>query len=83
MNEKSEDFISATHFYVFVGLGGVSQRPTYHVVPSADVAKHTRESHNQWLQTPGRGGRKHVDNPVRNFSDRDGAYVERWDLLGL
>ena len=83
LNEKSEDFVSATHFYVFVALGGVSERPTYHIVPSGDVAKHTHDSHRLWLQTPGRGGRKHVDNPVRNFSDRDDSYLERWDVLGL
>ena len=83
LSEKSEDFISVSHFYVFVALGGVSERPTYHIVPSADVAKHTRETHSQWLQAPGRDGRKHVDNPVRNFSDRGETYLERWDLLGL
>jgi len=83
LNEKSEEFVSATHFYVFVALGGVSERPTYHVVPSSDVAKQTRELHREWLLKPGRGGRKHVDNAVRNFSDRRDAYLERWDLLGL
>jgi len=83
LNEKSEDLVSATHFYVFVALGGVSERPAYHIVPSSDVAKHTRESHREWLQRPGRGGQKHVDNPVRNFSDRDDTYLERWDLLEL
>lgn len=81
LNEKSEDFVSATHFYVFVALGGISERPSYHIVPSQDVAHHTRESHREWLQTPGRGGRPHVDNPVRKFSDPDDTYLERWDLL--
>lgn len=83
LNDKSEDFISTNHFYVFVALGEVFERPIYHIVPSADVAKHTRETHSQWLQTPGRDGRMHVDNAVRNFADRDDAYLEKWDLLGL
>ena len=83
LNEKSEDFVSDAHFYVFVALGGVLERPSYHVVPSRDVAKHTRKSHREWLRRPGRAGRQHVDNPVRNVSDPDGKYLERWDLLGL
>jgi len=37
LNEKSEDFVSATHLYVFVALGGVSERPTYHIASSHDV----------------------------------------------
>jgi hypothetical protein len=83
LNQKNEDFFSTTHFYVFVALGDVSQRPSYHIVPSRDVAAYTRMSHRKWLQTPGRSGRQHVDNPVRNFSDPEDKYLERWDLLGL
>src|SRR3954453_14517499 len=30
LNGKCETFISDTHFYVFVALGGVLERPTYH-----------------------------------------------------
>jgi len=83
LNEKSEDFVSDTHFYVFVALGGVLERPSYHVVPSRVVAEHTSSGHRQWLLTPGRDGRKHVDSQVRKFSDSDDKYLERWDLLGL
>ena len=83
LNEKSENFVSDAHFYVFVALGGVLERPSYHVVPSHDVAAHTSAGHRQWLQTLGRAGRQHVDNPVRKFSDLDDEYLERWDLLGL
>jgi hypothetical protein len=52
LNEKSEDFILDAHFYVFVALGGVLERPSYHVVPSSDVAAHTSAEHRQSLQTP-------------------------------
>ena len=83
LNEKSDDFISDSHFYVFVALGGVLERPSYHVVPSRVVATHTSTSHREWLRRPGRGGRKHVDNPVRHFLDPDDKYLERWELLGL
>lgn len=83
LNEKSEGFVSDTHFYVFVALGGVLERPCYHIVPSRDVAKHTSTSHREWLQTPGRAGRKHIDNPMRKFTDSDDEFLERWELLGL
>jgi hypothetical protein len=83
LNEKSEDFVSDKHFYVFVALGNVSDRPSYHIVPSRAVADHTSVTHRKWLETPGRAGRKHVDTPMRKFSDTDDAFLERWDLLGL
>lgn len=83
LNQKSEAFVSATHFYVFVALGGALERPSYHIVPSSDVAKLTRDSHREWLQRLGRGGRHHVDNPVRSFSDPNDSYLEKWELLGL
>ena len=83
LNEKSEDFVSKNHFYVFVALGGEKERPSYHIVPSRDVAKQIRQSHRAWLRKRGRDGRKHVDNPVRNFSDTDDKYLEKWKLLGL
>ena len=83
LNDKCESFFSENHFYVFVALGGPLERPRYHVVPSAAVAKHVRDDHSSWLARPGRHGQAHVDNPVRNFHDRANEYLERWDLLGL
>ena len=80
LNEKSEDFVSDTHFYMFVALGGVSERPSYHIVPSRVVAERTTKGHREWLRTPGRSGRQHVDNPVRKFSDQDDEFRETWDL---
>ena len=44
LNEKSEDFVSDAHFYVFVALGEVLARPSYHVVPSRAVAEIGRAS---------------------------------------
>jgi hypothetical protein len=83
LNQKGEDFFAPDHYYVFVALGSATERPRFHVVPSATVAKYIRESHQRWLRTPGRGGRQHVDTPVRNFKDSDDTYLDRWDLLGL
>ena len=83
LNEKSQDFVSRTHFYVFVLLGVAGERPQYHVVPSREVANYLMADHKKWINTPGKGGRKHVDNSVRVFADKDDEYLERWDLLGL
>ena len=83
LNDKCEHFASDNHFYVFVVLGGASERPRYHVVPSAAVAAYVRDSHRAWLSTPGRRGQAHVDTPMRKFDDIENEYLERWDLLGL
>lgn len=83
LNEKCEGFVSDTHFYIFVALGRVSDRPSYHIVPSRDVAEHASTRHQAWLNTLGRGGRKHVNSPMRNFADMEDQFLERWDLLGL
>ena len=83
LSEKSEDFISDDHFYVFVALGGVRERASYHIVPSGAVAEQIRASHKRFERTPDRKGRKHGYSSIRIFSDSDGEYLEKWDLLGL
>jgi hypothetical protein len=83
LNVKAESYESPRLFYVFVILGSPETRPIYHVVPSRVVAKYVRESHRTWLNTPGRGGRKHKDTSMRKFVDKDDEYFERWDLLQL
>lgn len=83
LNEKCETFFSDSHFYVFVGLGGPSERPDYHIVPSKVVAKLVKRDHDKWLNTPGRKGQPHNPTPMRNFLDREDRYLEQWDFLGL
>ena len=83
LNDKSERFFAPDHYYVFVGLGSAVQRPCFHVVPSTTVAKFIAESHRDWLRTPGRAGRQHVDTPMRKFNDPNDEYLDRWDLLSL
>lgn len=83
LNQKSEDFVADDHYYVFVALSAANERPSFHIVPSKTVAKATTESHRQWLRTPGKDGRQHIDSPVRKFTDYENSYLDRWDLLGL
>jgi hypothetical protein len=82
MNKKAETDLAENLVYVFVCLvpdGSAS----FHVVPRQVVAKYVRESHAEWLRTPGRRGQAHVDTDVRQFKDPTNEYKDRWDLLGL
>ncbi len=82
LNKKAEADLAENLFYVFVCLPKV-ESPVFYVVPREVVVRYVRESHRKWLGTPGRGGRRHVDNDMRNFKDPEGSYKDRWDLLGL
>ena len=82
MNKKAEADLAENLFYIFVCLPE-SGPPRFHIVPRAVVASYVRDSHREWLATPGRGGRRHVDTDMRTFQDLEGRYRDRWDLLGL
>ena len=82
LNKKAEDYFDDNLFYVFVNLND-GQPPNFHVVPSKVVAATVKKGHARWLATPGRNGRRHKDNPIRNFWDREDQYLNRWELLGL
>jgi len=83
LNKKGEDYYSDTLFYVFVNLKELDQRPDFFVVPSKVVADFIKYSHSQWLKTPSRKGDPHRDTAMRQFSDKEDKYLERWDLLNL
>lgn len=83
LNEKCEDYFAENLFYVFVNLNSRQRPPDYFIVPSIAVAKSIKEGHQSWLNTSGRNGKIHKDNPMRKFSDIDEQYLSRWDLLGL
>src|SRR3989344_1263420 len=54
LNQKSEDYYADNLFYVFVNLNNGEKSPDYFIVPSKDVARHSKENHQVWLDTPGR-----------------------------
>jgi hypothetical protein len=83
LSQKNEEFISPTHFYVFVGLRGEFERPIFHIVPSVIVAEQIQNGHKAWLKGRSKNGKPHKDSAMRNFSDKNDEYLERWDLLGL
>ena len=83
LNKKAENFYSGNLFYVFVNLKSPEERPDFYIVPSRRVSDFVKNDHQNWLKTPGKRGQVHKDNPVRQFRDPDGEFLERWDLLGL
>ncbi|RMD61095.1 aspartate ammonia-lyase [Candidatus Parcubacteria bacterium] len=83
LNKKAESFYSDNLFYVFVNLKSPDERPDFYIVPSKVVANFVRADHQNWLETPGKSGQPHKDNPVRKFRDPKKQFLERWDLLGL
>lgn len=77
---KVEDLDRPDLYFVFVNLNGINQ-PSYHIVPSAVILEYCRTNHAAWLATPGKGGRPHKDNAIRTFTDPDGMYLSKWEIL--
>ena len=81
LNKKSETIKAGNLFYVFVSFKGLRERPEYFIVPSKIVADTVQKGHAKWLSTPGKKGQAHRDNNMRLFSDKDGVYLDKWELL--
>ncbi len=77
---KNENIIGDNIIYFFVSLNDLNI-PEYHIVPSTIVAKTIKENHKKWLETPGKKGQQHNDNPIRKFSDYDDKYLNNWSCL--
>jgi hypothetical protein len=82
LNKEAENFYADNLFYVFVNLKKPEERPDFYIVPSKFVADFVMTDHQEWLETPGKKGQDHKDNPVRQFRNPK-QFLERWDLLGL
>ena len=83
LNKSSEDFSSASHFYVFVLLKSLETRPDFFVAPSIAVARYISTTHREWLKGSKRDGTQRLDTNMRKFNDPEGQHRERWDVLGL
>ncbi|MBL0330088.1 MAG: aspartate ammonia-lyase [Bacteroidetes bacterium] len=81
LSEKSEIHHKENFFYVFVALRGENERPHYFIVPSKKVAEYVKEGHSNWLAKPGKKGQAHNDSSMRKFDDKNGEFLEKWDLL--
>ena len=68
LNKKAETFYSTNHYYVFVALQGLEQRPSFHIVPSKVVAEYTLSSHSEWLKGSKRDGSSRKDSSIRKWN---------------
>ena len=80
LGEKNESIIGNNIIYIFVSLNELDT-PEYHIVPSEIVAKTIKESHQQWLNTPGKNGQKHNNTSMRKFEDKNDQYLNNWNCL--
>ena len=82
LNRKAEDYFADNLFYVFVNLND-GKPPDFYIVSSRVVAQYITVGFRAWLETPGRHGKPHKDNPMRMFDDLENDWLGRWDVLGL
>lgn len=80
LSAKNEELVEDNVIYIFVSLNEL-ETPEYHIVPSKEVADSIKNHHKIWLDTPGKKGQKHNDNPMRKFNDAGDKYLDRWDIL--
>ena len=88
---KHETLVEERLFYALVDFK--AQPTTVYVLPSRVVAEVVRRSHRAWLDSPGRSGGQHRDNPIRRLRAASGVpgtdypagwmdeWKERWDLI--
>jgi len=81
LNKKSEEFYSDNHYYIFVALGKMNERPSFHIVPSKKVAEYTLRGHANWLKGKKRDGSQRKDTSMRKFNDHENKYKEAWHLI--
>lgn len=83
LNQKSETFYSDNHYYIFVALNEVGERPKFYVVPSKVVAEYISKNHSEWLKGKKSDGSPRKDSTIRNFRDPDKRYLEAWHLINI
>lgn len=80
LSPRNEELLGDNIIYFFVSLNELDI-PEYHIVPSEIVAKTIKEGYKVWLDTPGKNGQKHKDNPIRKFSDINDEYKDNWECM--
>lgn len=63
LSSKNETLFGDNIVYIFVSLNELDA-PEYHIVHSKIVAETITASHKEWLETSGKKGQKHNDNPM-------------------
>jgi hypothetical protein len=69
-------------WFVFVALREITERPDFYVVPRNVVACRLYSDYQNWIHSPGRGGRQRNPTTTRDLDVvQIVGYRERWDLL--
>jgi hypothetical protein len=79
LNKKVENLAHENLYYVLVVLG--DETPSCHIVPSKELSVIVSESHQSWLNKPGKNGTPHKDNLIRKFKDCDKVYLNKWEYF--
>ena len=75
-------------FTILVNLAAKIEELSFYVVPTKKLSAWLSKEHEQWLQTPGKDGRKHSDeNRKRHLNQKKhesliAPHLDDWDGLG-
>lgn len=91
VGQKAEKEYGSNFFWVLAGIATkVGGENKYYIIPAEDMSREIRNRHKAWLETPGKGGKKHNDSSIRTVlmppHTRGGCwevskYQNRWDLI--
>lgn len=92
VGKKAEKYYSGNFFWVLAGIphANTSASFVYYIIPSIDMSRSIIENHYSWLNSPGRNGRIHKDNPIRcvhipPYTNKNGwdisSYDGQWNLI--
>lgn len=92
VGRRAETNFGDLFFWVLNGLPEYdsTDEHTYYIIPSPVMAANVQEAHQLWLDTPGKKGQEHNDNPMRTvalppFKSLNGwdisEYKNRWELI--
>jgi len=89
MSKKHEDITDSDLFYCFVDLS--IDHPKVFVIPANIVASFVKDSHQNWLDTPGQKGQKHKPTDMRRVTPKSNLdhfpngwmdkYLENWEQI--
>jgi len=92
IGKKAEKYYGENFIWVLAGipLSDSDDDFLYYVIPSANLSKNIKESHQIWMDTPGVNGRVHKETSFRSiylppYKTENGwsieEYKNRWDII--
>lgn len=86
LNEKVEGLSISNLFFIFVNIVIENEdtskvKPEFFIINSIELSNKIKKEYDEWLTSPGRGGKKRNPNKLRQFSDKEGYYKDKWHIL--